>query len=66
MHRWNAYGDEFGYNHRLCFFLVDYGSSSDDDEVPILSYEWTGESLYDHSPIPLPPGISLLVMNIIR
>ena len=44
--RWYTYGDEFGYSNRRCFFLLDYGSSTNDDEVPILSYEWTGESLY--------------------
>jgi hypothetical protein len=47
--RWYSYGDEFGYNDRLCFFLIDYGSSSNDEDVPILCYKWTGELLYDYS-----------------
>ncbi|KAI9925862.1 hypothetical protein MW887_005668 [Aspergillus wentii] len=42
--RFYSYGDEFGYNNRRCFFLVDYGTSDNDDDVPILCYEWTGES----------------------
>ncbi|KAK6838761.1 hypothetical protein RU639_000378 [Aspergillus parasiticus] len=41
--RWYTYGDEFGYNNRPCFFLVDYGNASNDDDVPVISYEWTGE-----------------------
>ncbi|PLB43915.1 hypothetical protein P170DRAFT_64866 [Aspergillus steynii IBT 23096] len=41
--RFYSYGDEFGYSHRLCFFLVDHGTTENDDEVPILCYEWTGE-----------------------
>jgi hypothetical protein len=49
VHRWYTYGDEFGYNNRLCFFLIDYGTTSNDDDVPTLCYEWTGESLYDQS-----------------
>lgn len=48
--RWYTYGDEFGYNNRRCFFLVDYGSTSNDDEVPVLCYEWTGEVLYVYTP----------------
>jgi hypothetical protein len=44
--RWAAYNDQFSFNNRRCFFLVDYGESEDDGSVPILSYEWTGESLY--------------------
>ncbi|KAB8266997.1 hypothetical protein BDV30DRAFT_220996 [Aspergillus minisclerotigenes] len=45
VHRWNTYGDEFGYNIRPCFFLLDYGSSDNDEDVPIVCYEWTGGSL---------------------
>ncbi|KAI1119827.1 hypothetical protein F5Y10DRAFT_149315 [Nemania abortiva] len=43
--RWNSYGTQFGYDNRTCYFLVDYGRSASDDDVPILWYEWTGESL---------------------
>ncbi|KAK2596414.1 hypothetical protein N8I77_013305 [Diaporthe amygdali] len=55
--RSNTYGDEFGYNDRLCFFLVDHGESptgSDDPaEVPMTVYEWDGKSLQPF-PGPLP------------
>lgn len=44
--RFYTHGDEFGYNNRLCFFLVDHGTATNDDEVPMLSYEWTGQELY--------------------
>lgn len=43
-----TYNDKLGYNDRLCFYLLDYGTSSSDDDVPILCYEWTGEALYDN------------------
>lgn len=43
--RWASYNDQFALNNRRCFFLVDYGESGDDDDVPVLSYDWTGESL---------------------
>lgn len=43
--RWASYNDQFAFDNRRCFFLVDYGESKNDDDVPILSYEWTGESL---------------------
>lgn len=46
VHRWYSYGDDqFGYNNRPCFFLIDYGTAEDDENVPILPYEWTGEEL---------------------
>ncbi|PGH23180.1 hypothetical protein AJ80_02710 [Polytolypa hystricis UAMH7299] len=45
----SAYNDQFASNSRRCFFLLDAGQSSNDDDVPVLSYEWTGESL-----IPMP------------
>lgn len=32
--RFYTHGDEFGYNNRLCFFLVDHGTVSNDKEVP--------------------------------
>ncbi|RJE25272.1 hypothetical protein PHISCL_02422 [Aspergillus sclerotialis] len=38
-------GAQFGLNNKRCFFLVDYSESENDDEVPVLYYEWTGESL---------------------
>ncbi|KAH8698362.1 hypothetical protein BGW36DRAFT_144683 [Talaromyces proteolyticus] len=43
-HRWYTYGDELGYNNRICFYLVDCGSSPNDDDVPIFCYKWTGET----------------------
>ena len=46
VHRWYTCGDNFGYNNRRCFFLVDYGTSANDDGVPVLCYDWTGETLY--------------------
>ncbi|KAF7597121.1 hypothetical protein BBP40_010595, partial [Aspergillus hancockii] len=40
--RWASHNDQFAINNRRCFFLVDYGKpQNDDDDVPILSYEWT-------------------------
>ncbi|KAH8817338.1 hypothetical protein F5884DRAFT_830412 [Xylogone sp. PMI_703] len=55
-HHWNcdfdvpkfrraSYNCQFAFNNRRCFFLVDYGESQNDDDVPILFYEWTGETL---------------------
>ncbi|KAH8425902.1 uncharacterized protein LDX57_003643 [Aspergillus melleus] len=41
--RFYTQGDEFGYNNRLCFLMVDHGTTSNDDEVLVLCYEWTGE-----------------------
>jgi hypothetical protein len=32
-------------NNQCCFFLVNYGESQNNDDVLVLSYEWTGESL---------------------
>lgn len=43
--RCSSYNDFFAFNNRRCFFLVDYGESQNDDDVPVLSYAWTGESL---------------------
>ena len=43
--RWSVYGAEFGYTDRPCYFLVDHGQSSKDDDVPLLRYQWTGEAL---------------------
>lgn len=42
--RWNSYGAQLGYYNRTCYFLVDHGESATDD-VPVLWYRWTGESL---------------------
>jgi hypothetical protein len=44
-YRWSTYNDLFAFRNRRCFFLLDWGRSSNDDDVPVLSYEWTGESL---------------------
>ncbi|QYS93775.1 hypothetical protein H0G86_001143 [Trichoderma simmonsii] len=41
--RWNSYGDDFGYENRNCYFLIDHGESTEDP--PILWYKWTGKSL---------------------
>lgn len=48
LQRWYSYGDEFGYNNRVCFFLLDYGDAPDgkDEEVPIQCLTWDGEKLY--------------------
>ena len=43
--RWASYNDQFALKNRICYFLVDYGDSENDDEVPVLSYEWKGELL---------------------
>lgn len=43
--RWASYNAQFASNNRRCFFLVDYGESDNDEDVPVLPYEWTGESL---------------------
>jgi len=45
--RWSVYGARFGYDNRRCYFLVDYGRSHTDDHVPVLWYQWTGESLLE-------------------
>ena len=50
--RWNVYGAQFGYDNRSCYFLVDHGRSPTDDDVPVLWYQWTGESLLE----PLSPS----------
>ncbi|KAM6482526.1 hypothetical protein HDV62DRAFT_45828 [Trichoderma sp. SZMC 28011] len=41
--RWNSYGDDFGYDNRNCYFLIDHGESAEDP--PILRYKWTGKTL---------------------
>ena len=45
--RWSVYGARFGYDNRRCYFLVDHGQSSTDDDIPVLWYQWTGESLLE-------------------
>jgi hypothetical protein len=45
--RWSVYGAWFGYVNRPCYFLVDHGQTLNDDDVPILWYEWTGGSLLE-------------------
>ncbi len=47
--RWNTpYRADFGYYNRSCYFLLDHGQS-DTDDVPIVWYEWTGQSLLESS-----------------
>lgn len=43
--RWASHNDQFAFDNRRCFFLVDYGEAQNDDDVPVLCYEWTGEIL---------------------
>jgi hypothetical protein len=46
--RWSTRGTHFGYDNRDCYFLVDHGhSANNDDGVPILWYQWTGEALFE-------------------
>ncbi|KAK0764334.1 hypothetical protein N5P37_003733 [Trichoderma harzianum] len=52
--RWNSYGDDFGYENRNCYFLIDHGESAEDP--PILRYKWTGKLLIA-IPEPLPEEI---------
>lgn len=58
-HHWNrdydrhrdrcyVHGGEFGYSHRVCYFLVDSGSTlSATENPPILWYRWMGDSLLE-------------------
>ena len=50
--RWSVYGCRFGYDNRRCYVLVHHGQSSNDDGVPVLWYQWTAESLYEHPFVP--------------
>lgn len=43
--RYASYDANFAFNSRRCFFLVDYGEAENDDDVPVLPYEWTGQCL---------------------
>lgn len=43
--RWSSFGARFGYPNRRCYFLLDHGQSLADEAVPVLWYEWMGESL---------------------
>ncbi|KAK3936693.1 hypothetical protein QBC46DRAFT_394382 [Diplogelasinospora grovesii] len=55
------YGGVFGQDNRRCYFLVDHGQhSGNDDDVPVLWYEWTGESL-NTLPGPLPPAVQTML-----
>jgi hypothetical protein len=58
LHHWNcdfeapkfrfaSQNTQFALKNKRCFFLVDYGQTEDNSSVPILSYEWTGEILYN-------------------
>ncbi|KPM39325.1 hypothetical protein AK830_g7236 [Neonectria ditissima] len=42
------YGDDFGLKNRRCFFLIDhhgFDHTIQEEKVPVVGYEWTGESL---------------------
>lgn len=56
--RWSVYGAWFSYDNRRCYFLVDHGQSLNDNDVPVLWYEWTGESLLK------PPSPSNVVIQL--
>lgn len=43
--RFASHGESFALDNRRCFFLVDHGETDDDDKVPVLCYEWTGDKL---------------------
>ncbi|RSM19530.1 hypothetical protein CDV31_001690 [Fusarium ambrosium] len=46
--RWYAHGDNFGLKNRKCYFLIDHHGHDhtvEEEEVPVLWYKWTGESL---------------------
>ncbi|CAH0047125.1 unnamed protein product [Clonostachys solani] len=46
--RWSSYRDDFGLDKRRCFFLIDhhgYDHTIQEEQVPVIWYEWTGESL---------------------
>lgn len=45
--RWNAYGDQFGYDNRNCYFLVDHGVTESEslEDPPLVWYKWKGTSL---------------------
>ncbi|KAK9440000.1 uncharacterized protein VB005_04620 [Metarhizium brunneum] len=55
-HRWNVRGALFGYDHHPCYFLVDHGQSSNDEDITVLWYHWDGKSL-NFIPQPLPKKI---------
>jgi hypothetical protein len=44
-HRWAVYGSDFAFANRRCYFVIDHGQSTDEDDVQVLFYEWTGEDL---------------------
>ncbi|EHK26893.1 uncharacterized protein TRIVIDRAFT_62694 [Trichoderma virens Gv29-8] len=46
--RMYPYGDFFGLKNRNCFFLIDHHGHDhtvQEEEVPVIWYKWTGESL---------------------
>lgn len=49
--RWYVRGARFAYKNRRCFFLIDHGHSSADDEVVVSWYKWNGDSLLVVFPI---------------
>lgn len=46
VHRCATYNDVFAFANRCYFFLLDVGKFDNDDDVPVICYEWTEESLY--------------------
>lgn len=47
--RFQARGADFGFDNRVCYFLLDSGINLDPvEDPPILWYRWTGESLLVH------------------
>ncbi|RMJ15869.1 hypothetical protein CDV36_004475 [Fusarium kuroshium] len=46
--RWYSRGDYFGLKNRKCYFIIDHHGQDhtiEEEEVPVLWYKWTGESL---------------------
>ncbi|KAK2589910.1 hypothetical protein QQS21_012412 [Conoideocrella luteorostrata] len=45
--RFTSYNAQFGFDNRTCYFLVDHGENpgGNDDDIPVLWYRWTGDSL---------------------
>jgi hypothetical protein len=42
--RWYAYRDNFGYDNRRCYFLVDHGQVQGGAPA-LIWYKWNGQSL---------------------
>ena len=41
------YATQFCYDNRRSYFLDDHGQSATGDDIPVLWYQWTGESLLE-------------------